>query len=327
MTRQRLASVCTAAFISAAAAGNSAAQDVYPNQQIRIIVPFPAGGGTDITARVLGEELRKALGHPIVVDNRTGASGMIGTLAAAKSAPDGYTLLVASGEMAVNPHLYKQMAYDWDKDLVPITLLVKVPNILVVNADVPAKSVQELIAYAKANPRKLTFSTSGVGNPQQLAGELLNKMAGLEIMHVPYKGAAPQLADVAGKHITMTFSSIAAALPFIESGKVKPIAVTSSARVSMMPSVPAVAEYPPLAGYELVNFFGFLGPARLPDAVLRKLNASAVQALQTPDIATKLKAMGFEPAPMSSEQFRAFIRKESEKFAKIIVDADVKVEQ
>jgi tripartite-type tricarboxylate transporter receptor subunit TctC len=187
--------------------------------------------------------------------------------------------------------------------------------------------VQELIAYAKANPRKLTFSTSGVGNPQQLAGELLNKMAGLEIMHVPYKGAAPQLADVAGKHITMTFSSIAAAMPFIESGKVKPIAVTSSARVSMMPNVPAVAEYPPLAGYELVNFFGFLGPARLPDAVLRKLNASAVQALQHPDIATRLKAMGFEPAPMSSEQFRAFIRKESEKFAKIIVDADVKVEQ
>jgi tripartite-type tricarboxylate transporter receptor subunit TctC len=229
--------------------------------------------------------------------------------------------------MAVNPHLYKQMAYDWDKDLVPITLLVKVPNILVVNADVPAKSVQELIAYAKANPRKLTFSTSGVGNPQQLAGELLNKMAGLQIMHVPYKGAAPQLADVAGKHITMTFSSIAAAMPFIESGKVKSIAVTSSARVSMMPNVPAVAEYPPLAGYELVNFFGFLGPARLPDAVLRKLNASAVQALQHPDIATRLKAMGFEPAPMSSEQFRAFIRKESEKFAKIIVDADVKVEQ
>ena len=250
MRRQRLAPVCIAAFIFAAAAGNSAGQDAYPNQQIRIIVPFPAGGGTDITARLLGEELRKALGHPIVVDNRTGASGMIGTLAAAKSAPDGYTLLVASGEMAVNPHLYKQMAYDWDKDLVPITLLVKVPNILVVNADVPAKSVQELIAYAKANPRKLTFSTSGVGNPQQLAGELLNKMAGLEIMHVPYKGAAPQLADVAGKHITMTFSSIAAALPFIESGKVRPIAVTSSARVSMMPNVPAVAEYPPLAGYE-----------------------------------------------------------------------------
>ncbi|HEV7394436.1 MAG TPA: tripartite tricarboxylate transporter substrate binding protein [Burkholderiales bacterium] len=327
MTRQRLALVCTAAFLTAAVSGNGAAQDAYPNQQIRIIVPFPAGGGTDITARLLGEQLRRALGHPIVVDNRTGASGMIGTLAAAKSPPDGYTLLVASGEMAVNPHLYKQMAYDWDKDLVPITLLVKVPNILVVNADVPVKSVQELIAYAKANPRKLTFSTSGVGNPQQLAGELLNKMAGLEIMHVPYKGAAPQLADVARKHITMTFSSIAAALPFIESGKVKPIAVTSSARVSMMPNVPAVAEYPPLAGYELVNFFGFLGPAGLPDPVLRKLNASAVQALQSPDIATKLKAMGFEPAPMSSERFRAFIRRESEKFAKIIIDADVKVEQ
>ncbi len=178
--------------------GTSSAQEQYPSREIKIIVPFPAGGGTDITARLLGEQLRKILGQSTVIDNRAGASGMIGTQAVAKATPDGYLLLVASGEMAVNPHLYKSMAYDWEKDLATITNLVKVPNVLVVNADVPAKSVQELIAYAKDNPRKLTFSSSGIGNPQQLTGELFNKMAGVQIIHVPYKGAAPQIADVAG---------------------------------------------------------------------------------------------------------------------------------
>ena len=303
------------------------AQDQYPNQQIKIIVPFPAGGGTDITGRLLGEQLRKALGQPVVVDNRPGASGMIGTQSVAKAPADGYTLLVASGEMAVNPHLYKDMAYDWEKDLTTVSLLVKVPNVVVVNTDVPAKNVQELIAYAKQNPGKLTFSSSGIGNPQQLAGELFNKMAGVKINHVPYKGAAPQLADVAGTHITMTYSSIGAALPFINGGKMRPIAVTSSTRVSMMPDVPAVSEYAPLAGYELVNFFGFFAPPNLPDPILRKINTAAVQGFKMPENVAKLKEMGFEPAPNTPEQFHEFIKAESKKFAKIIVDANVKLEQ
>ena len=302
------------------------AQAPYPNQQIKIICAFPAGGGTDLTSRLLGEQLHRILGQPVIVDNRTGASGMVGTGAAAKSPPDGYTLLVASGEMAVNPHLYKQMAYDWEKDLQPITLLVKVPNVLAVNMDVPAKNVQELIAYAKENPRKLTFSSSGVGNPQQLTGELFNKLAGVQIMHVPYKGAAPQVADVAGKHITMTFVSIGAALPFIESGRIRAIAVTSATRVSVLPNVPAIAEHPPLAGFELVNFFGFFAPAGIPDPVLRRLNAAAVQALKMPELITRLRSLGFEPSPNTPEQFRDFIRNESAKFAKIIVDANVKLE-
>ena len=313
--------------VAATLAGTSAAQDQYPNQQIKIIVPFPAGGGTDITARMLGEQLRRTLGQSVVVDNRPGASGMIGTQAVAKAAPDGYLLLVASGEMAVNPHLYKAMAYDWEKDLTTITNLVKVPNVLVVNADVPAKNLQELIAYAKDSPRKLTFSSSGIGNPQQLTGELFNKILGVQINHVPYKGAAPQIADVAGKHITMTFVSIAAALPFIDSGKVRPIGVTSLTRVSMMPDVPALAEYPPLAGFDIVNFFGFYAPANIPDAMLRKLNAAAVQAFRLPDQVAKLKEMGFEPATDTPEQFREFVKTKSRQFAKIIVDANVKLEQ
>ena len=318
--------MCAAAFLFSAALPMGFAQAPYPNQQIRIICPFPAGGGTDLTSRLLGEQLHKLMGQPVIVDNRTGASGMIGTGAAAKSPPDGYTLLVASGEIAVNPHLYKQMAYDWDKDLQPITLLVKVPNVLAVNMDVPARNVQELIAYARENPRKLTFSSSGVGNPQQLTGELFNKMAGVQIMHVPYKGAAPQIADVAGKHITMTFVSIGAALPFIESGRIRPIAVTSTTRVSALPEVPAIAEHPPLAGFELVNFFGFFAPAGIPDPILRRVNAAAVQALKMPELATKLRGMGFEPAPNAPEQFREFIRNESAKFAKIIVEANVKLD-
>jgi tripartite-type tricarboxylate transporter receptor subunit TctC len=297
----------------------------YPTQQIRIVCPFPAGGGTDLTARLLGEQLSKTFGQPVVVDNRTGASGMIGTDVAAKAKPDGYTLLVASGEIAVNPHLYPKMAYDTDRDLQPITLLVKVPNLLAVNMDVPAKTVAELIAYAKQHPKKLTFSSSGVGNPQQLTGELFNKMAGVQIMHVPYKGAAPQIADVAGKHITMTFVSIGAALPFVQSNRIRPIAVTSSTRVSVLPDVPAIAEHPPLAGFELVNFFGFFAPAGLPDAVLRRLNSAAVQTMKMPEMVTKFRGMGFEPAPNTPEQFREFIRGESARAAKIIVEAGVKL--
>ena len=325
MRASYLVTACCAA-LSGAAVSPAPAQVPYPTQQIRIICPFPAGGGTDLTSRLLGEQLHKSLGQPVVVDNRTGASGQVGTGAAAKSPPDGYTLLVASGEIALNPHLYPNMAYDWDKDLQPITLLVKVPNVLAVNMDVPVKTVGELIAYAKQRPGKLTFSSSGVGNPQQLTGELFNKMAGVQILHVPYKGAAPQLADVAGKHITMTYVSIGAALPFIQGGRIRPIAVTSTTRVSALPDVPAIAEHPPLAGFELVNFFGFLGPAGLPDPVLRRLNGAAVQALKLPELAGKLRAVGFEPSPMTPEQFREFIRGESAKFAKIIVEAGIKLD-
>jgi len=314
-----------AAVFVAAAVPFAFSQAPYPAQPIRIVCPFPAGGGTDLTARLLAEHLQKLLGQTVIVENRTGASGMIGTAAVAKAPADGYTLLVASGEMAANPHLYPKMAYDIDKDLQPITLLVKVPNVLAVNMDVPATNVAELIAYAKQNAGKLTFSSSGVGNPQQLTGELFNKLAGVQIRHVPYKGAAPQIADVAGKHITMTFVSIGAAKPFIDGQKIRPIAVTSTTRVSALPDVPAIAEYPPLAGFELVNFFGFLGPAGMPDPILRKLNLAAVQTLKMPELVTKLRGMGFEPAPMSPEQFRDFIRGESAKFGKIIVEAGVKL--
>lgn len=319
--------VNAAAFLFAVAIPTGFAQAPYPSQQIRIVCAFPAGGGTDLTSRLLAEQMQKILGQPVVVDNRTGASGMIGTDVVAKAKPDGYTLLVASGEMALNPHLYPKMAYDWDKDLQPISLLVKVPNVMAVNMDVPAKSVAELIAYAKQNPGKLTFSSSGVGNPQQLTGELFNKMAGVQIRHVPYKGAAPQLAALAGKEVSMTYVSIGAAKPFIDGQRIRPIGVTSLTRVGALPEVPAIAEYPPLAGFELVNFFGFFGPAGMPDPVLKRLNAATVQIMKMPELVTRFRSLGFEPSPNAPEQFREFIRNESTKSGKIIIEAGVKLSE
>jgi tripartite-type tricarboxylate transporter receptor subunit TctC len=292
-----------------------------------MVVAFPAGGGTDLTARLVAEHMRQTLGVPIVIENRAGASGMIGTQFVAKSKPDGYTILANSGEVAVNPHLYKPMTYDWDTDLIPLTMMVRVPNVLAVNPDVPARSVAELIAWAKQQSGKLTFSSSGIGNPQQLTGELFNRMAGVKIIHVPYKGAAPQIADVVGRHITMTFVSIGAALPFIESGRLRAIGVTSSTRVSALPNVPPISDTPGLAGFEVINFFGLMLPAGTPPAIVKTLNGAAVAALKVPVIASKLRENGFEPAPTTPEQFREFIRTESMKFGKIVVEAGVKAEQ
>jgi tripartite-type tricarboxylate transporter receptor subunit TctC len=315
--------LCLGAILFAIASA-AYAQATYPTQQIRIVCAFPAGGGTDLTSRLLAAEMQKILGQTVVVDNRTGASGMIGTESVAKAKPDGYTLLVASGEMALNPHLYPKMAYDWDKDLQPITRLVTVPNVMAVHADVPVKSVAELIAHAKKNPGKLTFASSGVGNPQQLTGEMFNKMASVKILHVPYKGAAPQLAALAGGEVTLTYVSIGAAKPFIESGRIRPIGVTSTTRVAVLPDVPAIAEH--LAGFELVNFFGFHGPAGLPEPILKRLNATATQIMKMPDLVAKFRSLGFEPTPNAPEEFRKFIRAESAKYAKIIAEAGIKLE-
>ena len=325
-TSRRLA---TAALSGILFGGTVAAQDSYPTKPIRIIVPYTAGGGVDTVARLLGEKLREGLGQPTIVDNKPGASGMIGAQAAAKAPPDGYTLLLAAaGEIAVNPHLYKkQMAYDPEKDLAPISLVVKIPNVLVVNADVLAKNTAELVAHAKANPGKLTYSSSGVGNPQHLNGQLFAKMAGIDIVHVPYKGAAQQLTDVTSKQVTMTFTSLAAAQPFIKSGQIKPVAVTASKRVPSMPDVPALAEFKPLASYELINWFGLFAPAKTPDAVVKKLNTAVTQALRAPDLIKQLEVQGAEPAPNTPSEFREFVQTESKKFAQIIADANVTLDK
>ena len=308
-----------------AAASIAADAQGYPDRPVKLMVGYLAGGGVDITARHLAEALREALGQTVLVENRAGASGMLAANAVAKAAPDGYTLLVsASGEIATNPHLYKQkMQYDAEKDLLPVTNLVMMPNVLVVNADVPASNVTELIAYARARPGQLTFSSSGIGNPLHLAGELFNFMAGTQVTHVPYKGAAAQTADVAAKHITMTFASVAVVQPFLTGGQVKPIAVTSKSRVSVLPNVPAVAETPSMAGYQLVNWYGLFTPAGTPPEIVNRLNAEVTKILRTPEFSAKMRSLGGEANPMTPAQFGEFVRSESATFKRVIEQARV----
>lgn len=300
------------------------AQD-YPAKTITIVVPFSAGGGVDAMARLLAEQLRTSLKQSIVVDNRPGASGMLGASAVVKAAPDGYTLLLGSaGETAINPFIYKaRMQYQPAKDLAPVSLVVRVPNVLVANPKLPVKNVEELVAYAKKNPGKLTYATSGVGNPQHLNGELLSTLAGIQMNHIPYKGAAGQLVDVAGGNVDLSFVSLAGAAPFIKGGRLKALAVTSAQRASFAPEIPAIAEYKPLAAYAMDNWFGLFAPAATPPAVLQKLNAAVTQALRDPALAAKLREQGGEPTPMTADQFRSFIQTESQQYARIVDTARI----
>ena len=299
----------------------------YPNRPIKFMVGYGAGGGVDITARHLAESLRDGLGQTILVENRAGAAGMVAANAVAKAVPDGYTLLMAaSGEIATNPHLYKaKMQYDAEKDFIPVTNVVMMPNVLVVNTAVPVSTVAELIAYARARPGQLNFSSSGIGNPLHLTGELFNAMAGVDIVHVPYKGAAAQTADVAAKIITMTFASVAAVQPFIAGGQVKPLGVTSKVRISALPNVPPVSDTASMAGFQLVNWYGLFAPAGTPSEVIVKLNTEVTKVLRNPAFIEKMRALGGEANPMTPQQFREFVSAESAGFKRIIERANVKL--
>lgn len=310
-------------------AGLSAAkaQSGYPNQPIRIIVGYAAGGGVDIIARMLQEPL-KALGQPVVVENRTGAAAMIATNAVAKAAPDGHTLLAAaSGEVAINHHLYgSKMTYDPATELVPVALIGIVPCVVVVAESTPVHNPKELIAYARANAGKLSFSSSGVGNPQQLAGELMNSMAGIKVLHVPYRGSAPAVTDVATGAVTMSFSSLAAALPLIQAGKLRAVAVTSKDRMPQLPDVAPLAEGDPaLKGYELLNWFAIFGTAGTPPEIVDKLNTVINAELRKPDVVQKLTMQGIVPHPMNAAEFKAFVTSEAQKFGKIVQTANIKL--
>jgi tripartite-type tricarboxylate transporter receptor subunit TctC len=303
------------------------AQD-FPSKTITIVVPFSAGGGVDTVARLLAEKLRGSLKQNVIVDNKAGGSGMIGALAVVKAAPDGHTLLLGSaGETAINSFVYKaKMQYQPAKDLAPITLVTRVPNVLVAANNFPAKSMEELVAYAKKNPGKVSYSSSGVGNPQHLNGELLEELAGIHMVHVPYKGASGQIVDVVSGNVELTFVSYTAAKGFIKDGKVKALGVTSAKRASFDPNIPAIAEYKPLAKYQLENWFGLFAPAGTPDAVVQKLNAAVTQALKDPELAKRLQDQGGEPSPMSVQQFRDFIKTESAQFQRIVETAKITAE-
>ena len=311
---------------SLVAMSGAAGAQTYPSQTIRVFAGFPAGGGIDLLARILAEPL-KAWGQSVVVENRAGAAGMIAAQALAKSPPDGHTILMAtSGETAISHHLYKEkMTYDPMKELAPVALAGIVPCVVVVAVTTPVKTPQELIAYAKSNPKKLSFSSSGVGNPQQLAGELMNTMAGTDVLHVPYRGAAPAVTDVATGAVTMSFTSYAAALPLIQAGKIRAVAVTSLDRMPQLPDVAPLQEGAPgLKGYELLNWFGVFAPGGTPAPIIARLNEVTVKTFTDPEMVKKLALQGIVPRATTPEQFKAFVQSESKKFAGVIERANIK---
>jgi tripartite-type tricarboxylate transporter receptor subunit TctC len=309
-------------------AGNARAQS-YPDRPIRILIGYPAGGGVDLVARLLGEPMKAALGQPIIVENRPGASAMLAAQAVATAPPDGHTLLMAAaGEIATNQHLYKErMTYDPLRQLAPVALVGIVPCVVVVAATTPVHTPAELIAYARANRGKLSFSSSGIGNPQQLAGELMNTMAGTDVLHVPYRGSAPAVTDVAVGAVTMSFSSLAAALPLIQDGRLRAVAVTSHDRMPQLPDVATFAEaVPELKDYELLNWFAMFATGGTPEPVVARLNEIANTALRDKAIVDKLEVQGIVPRPMGPAEFRAFVAAEAAKFGKVIAQANIRAE-
>lgn len=300
------------------------AQGTFPDRPIRILVGYPAGGGVDIVARLVSDPMKAALGQPVLVENRAGAAAMIAAQAVAKSTDNHTLLMAASGEVAVNHHLYKEkMNYDPLTELVPVALAGIVPCVVVVAGNSPVKTPTDLVAYAKANPGKLSFSSSGVGNPQHLAGELMNRMAGIDVLHVPYRGSAPAVTDVATGAVTMSFSSLSAALPLIQDGKIRAVAVTSKGRMPQLPDVAPLADGPGLAGYELLNWFAMFAPASMPEPIQARIAETANAALADKAIAAKLEVQGIVPSPMNREQLRAFVKSEAEKFGKIVREANI----
>jgi tripartite-type tricarboxylate transporter receptor subunit TctC len=310
----------------AALAISAAHAEVYPSKPIRMIVAYPPGGGTDIVGRVVAQKLGEALGQAVVVENRGGASGNIGTEIAARAAPDGYTILMGNvAPNAINVSLFKNLPYDPVADFAPITLVASTPNILVVHPNTPARAVKEVIALAKANPGTLNFASAGVGSSSHLAGELFRILAGADIVHVPYKGAGPAMVDVLSGQVQLYFATMPAAMPHVKSGKLAAVAVTSAKRSPALPDAPTIAESG-VPGYEASTWYGLLAPARTPAAAVARLHQATVKILADPALRGKLADQGFEPVGDSPEEFGAYIKSEIAKWGKVIRDAGIRPE-
>lgn len=313
--------LAAAALAAAAAAPLTATAQAYPAKPITVIVPFAAGGTTDILARVIGQALTKDLGQSVIVDNRAGAGGNIGAQLAAKASADGYTLFMGTvGTHAINQSLYKKMPFDPIKDFAPLTRVAMVPNLLVANPGKPYKNVKELIAYAKANPGKVNFGSSGSGSSIHLSGELFNALAKVDMVHVPYKGSAPAVSDLIGGQIDIMFDNMPSAIQHVRAGKLRPLAVTTARRSPELPDVPTVAEAG-VPGYEATSWFGMFAPAGTPAPIVAKLNGALVKVLADPEVKKKLAEQGAEPYSEKPEQFAEFIRKETAKWSKVVKDS------
>ena len=317
----RFATACALAAFAAAAAAQS-----YPSKPVRIMVGANAGGGTDIIARMLAEKYQAAMGQPFVVENKPGASNTIAADLTAKAAPDGHTLLLATNTgAAIAPHLIK-LAYDPNKDLIPVALVVVVPNVLVVGPNVPANNVRDLIVLMKAKPDGFSYGSSGVGSTQHLAGEAFNLAAGTKAVHVPYKGSAQALADLVGGQIQLDFDTTSSAMAFIKGGKVKALAVMSPKRTPELPDVPTMAEAG-VPGVEMTTWYGLFVTAGTPKAVVDKLYAETMKAIAQPDVQKRLIGLGGEPGNASQAEFVSLVKSDYDRFGKLIKDANVKLEQ
>lgn len=319
--RRRLTLGGLALAAAAAAAPFAVQAQAYPTKPVTIVVPFAAGGTTDILARVIGQALNKELGQAVVVDNRAGAGGNIGAALAAKATPDGHTLFMGTvGTHAINQSLYKKLPYDPIKDFAPLTRVAMVPNLLVANPGKPYRNVKELVAYAKANPGKVNFGSSGSGSSIHLSGELFNSLAKVDMVHVPYKGSAPAVTDLVAGQIDIMFDNMPSAIQHVRSGRLKALAVTTAKRSPELPDVPTVAEAG-VPGYEATSWFGMFAPAGTPAPVVAKLNAALLKVLADPEVKKKLAEQGAEPHGEKPEQFAEFIRLETAKWSKVVKDS------
>src|SRR5215467_16160458 len=297
----------------------------FPTKPVHVVVAFPPGGGTDIVARLIGPRLAEIWGQQVIVDNRAGASGTIGTEFAARSAADGTTLFLGTlGNLAVNQHLYLKMAVDPLRDFTPVTQVVAVHFVMVANPSVPAKNVADLIALAKSQPGKINYSSSGPGGAPHLAGELFKSMAGVDIVHVPYKGSSPSFQDLLGGRVAFTCDSLVQALPYIRDKRLVALAVLGASRTPLLPDVPTVGET--LPGYELTNWFGLVAPAATPGAVVSKVHADVARLLKDPAIAEKLSGMGATAIGNTPAEFGAIMKADSEKWGRLIREAHIKAE-
>jgi len=314
------------ALIALAALSMPANADDYPNKPITFMIPFPPGGSTTIVVRSISEELGKALGQQIVIDNRAGAGGTVGTKSLAKAEPDGYTIgLGYSGTLAIGPNLYPNVGYDPRKDFVPIGRIGTAPNTMVVHPSFPAKTVAELIAYAKANPGKVNYGSAGVGTVSHICGEYFATAAGIKLVHVPYKGTGPALTDLIGGHIPMAFAPIPATYENHKGGRIRMLAVTSAKRSALAPEIPTIAESG-VPGFEAVLSYGVVAPAGTPRAIIEKLNKALNDVLKSDEVRARLAREGAEPAPSTPEEYAALIDREEKQWGPIVKASGAKAE-
>jgi len=323
-SRRLALKACALAVLGLAAAGGALA-DTWPSKPVTLVVPFPPGGTTDVLARALGDKLAASIGQPVIVENKPGAGATLGADYVAKGKADGHTLLVGAVHHTIASSVYKKLPYDFQKDFAPVTTVALVPNVLVVNAATPAKSVAELVALAKAQPGKLTYGSNGNGTAQHLIGTQFENSTGTELIHVPYKGSGPLTTDLIGGQITMSFDTITPVLQHIKGGKLRALAVTTGKRAAVLPDVPTLAESG-LKGFDIGTWFGVLAPAATPKDVVAKLNAEMVKVIRSDDFRARMTEIGAEPIGNTQAQMAQQIKDETEKFAKLVKQANVVIE-